>query len=303
MFFCIVKFLGLVIFFFPIWLSAQMLDNSKGFAFTELPYFNEKFIQTNRIKSLTGNFQYKKMGETIKNSKYVYQYEFDQKGHLVHSMETRLIGTIVDTLILYYEYDANNRLSVVRQRDNQGFFSTKYTYDNENRVIKEEYFRDIDTTSGNLIKPSFERSTFINSEYYDYQKNQALLKKIYYNNYDFPYMDEYITTGELGLVVKREKVIRTTSQKVTTDYEYNDKGWLSKEKTIASGSNNSNQETVFHYDKQGNLTEKQMYKNGEHYRDIQLIYSTKTGILSYTLTREVKTNFITILKFDKVEYY
>lgn len=303
MFFCVVKFFFLSLLFIPLGLLAQMLDNSKGFAFTELPYFNEQFIQSNHIKSLTGNFQYKKAGETIKNSKYIYRYEFDAKGHLIYSLETKLIGSIVDTMVLYYEYDASNRLSVVRQKDNQGFFSTKYTYDAENRVIKEEYFRDIDTTTNNVSKPNFERSTFINSEHFDYQQNQAILKKIYYNNYDFPYMDEYITTDKLGLVVKREKVIRTTSQVITTEYEYNEKGWVSKEKTSSPGVSNANKEIIFHYDKQGNLTDKQVYKNGEHYSEIQLIYNSKTGILSYTLTRDVKTNFITILKFDKVDYF
>lgn len=280
-----------------------MLDNSKGFAFTELPYFNEQFIKSNRIKSLIGSFQYKKAGETIKNSKYIYDYEFDANGHLIYSLETKLIGTIVDTLVLYYEYDGSNRLSIVRQKDNQGFFSTKFSYDNEGRVIKEEYYRDIDTTTNNVSKPNFERSTFINSERFDYQQNQAVLKKIYYNNYDFPYMDEYITKDKLGLVVKREKVIRTTSQVITTEYEYTDKGWISKEKTTSPGTSNANQEVSYNYDKQGNLTDKQIYKNGVHYRDIQLIYNSKTGILSYTLTRDVKTNFITILKFDKVVYF
>lgn len=287
----------------PLGLSAQMLDNSKGFAFTELPYFNEQFVKMNRIKSLVGSFQYKKTGETIKNSKFIYRYEFDEKGHLVYSLETKLIGTIVDTVVLYYEYDDKNNLSVVRQKDDKGFFATKYIYDDKNRLVKEEYYRDIDTTTNNVSNPSFERSIFINSERYEYQENMAMLKKTYYNNYDFPYLDEYIYTDKLGLVTKREKVVRTTSNLTTIEYEYNEKGWISKEKMFSATNTNNNKEMVFNYDKQGNLIDKQIYKNGVHVQDIQLIYNTKTGILSYTLTRDVATNYITILKFDKINYF
>lgn len=280
-----------------------MLDNSKGFAFTELPYFNEQFIKANRIKSLNGFFQNKKTGDIIRKTDYIYRYEFDQEGHLIYSLETKLIGKMVDTLVLYYEYDANNNLAVVRQKNDKGFFSTQFTYDTKNRIIKEAYYRDIDTMTNNVKAPQFERSTFISSERYEYEENTANLKKTYFNNYDFPYLDEYLTYNELGLLKDRKRVTRTTSQLTTITYDYNDKGWISKEVTVTPANKNSNQEIVFNYDKLGNLTDKQIYKNGEHIRDIQLIYNSKTGILSYTLTRDVKTNFITILKFDKIEYF
>ncbi len=280
-----------------------MLDNSKGFAFTELPYFNEQFIKANRIKSLNGFFQYKKTGDIIRKSDYIYRYEFDEKGHLIYSLETKVIGKMVDTLVLYYEYDVNNNLAIVRQKNAKGFFSTKFTYDTKNRVIKEAYYRDIDTTTNNVKSPQFERSTFISSERYEYQENTANIKRTYFNNYDFPYLDEYLTYNDLGLLKDRKRVTRTTSQMAITEYEYNDKGWISKEVTTTPTNKNANQEILFNYDKLGNLTEKQTYKNGEHVLEIQLIYNSKTGILSYTLTRDIKTNLITILKFDKIEYF
>lgn len=303
MLFCNVKHLIFILIIIPFCSFAQMLDNSKGFAFTQLPYFNEQFIKMNKIQSLNGFYQHKKLGDIIRKTDYIYQYKFDKEGRLIFSLETKLIGTIVDTLVLYYEYDADNRLSIVRQKDKDGFFSTKYNYDAKNRVIKEEYFRDIDTTTNNVSQPSFERSTYINSERYEYEENAALTKKIYYNNYDFPYLDEYITNNKFGLVEKKEKVIRTTSSVTTTTFEYNEKGWVSKKKVVSSSNKNLNTEIEFNYDAQGNLSDKQIYKNGEHITDIQLIYNSKTGILNYTLTRDVKTNFISILKFDKIVYY
>lgn len=303
LFICIVKILSTLFILFPLFAVAQMLDNSKGFAFSELPYFNEQFILKNKIKNLSGHFQYKKTGDVIRESKYLYRYEFDSKGHLIYSMETKLIGSIVDTVVLYYEYDAKNNLSVVRQKDLKGFFSTVYEYDEKNRIVKESYYRDIDTTSNNVVKPKFERSTYINSERFEYQENPSQLKKTYFNNYDIPYLDEYISYTETGQVKKKEEVVRTTSQRTITEYSYNAKGWVSKIQTSSSTNKNVNQEIIFNYDAQGNLTDKQIYKNGEHITEIQLIYNSKTGILSYTLTRDVKSNYITILKFDKIEYF
>ncbi|MBN9292573.1 MAG: hypothetical protein J0G96_01185 [Flavobacteriia bacterium] len=297
------RYIALLTGFLPFCLSAQMLDNSKGFAFTELPYFNEQFVKNNRIKTLNGHFQYKKTGDIIRESKYIYRYEFDRKGHLIYSLETKLIGTIVDTVVLYYEYDEKNNLSVVRQKDAKGFFSTRFTYDDKDRVIKEEYYRDIDTTTNNVVKPQFERSTYLNSERFEYTENPAVLKKTYFNNYDFPYLDEYLTYNDLGLLKKKEEIIRTTSQMTVTEYDYNPKGWVSRQKIYSPTNKNIQQEIIFNYDAQGNLTDKQIHKNGEHVTEIQLIYNSKTGILSYTLTRDIKTNFITILKIDNVEYF
>lgn len=277
-----------------------MLDNQKGVAFTDLPYFNKNFISANHIKALNGHFQYKKTGEAIKNSQFLYQYHFDREGRLTYSFETKLLGSIVDTLVLYYEYDAKNNLSVLRQKMGDSYFTTKYDYDPNNRVIKESYYKDIDTTNDNYLNPTFERSTFLSAQKYEYQYNGTQLKKTFYNNYNIPYQDEYITNNSLGLISKVETVIRTTSKRIITNYEYDDNGWISK---ISVKSPEETKIKEFHYDKRGNLLDEQIYRNDQHLTDIQIIYSKISGLLSYTLKHDIDTGLITILKIDKVIYY
>ena len=297
------KKLIVILLLFPLLLQAQMLDNSKGFAFTGNPFFNEQFIKQNRIKSISGHLQYKKKGDLIRASKYINQYKFDGNGKLIFSLQTELVGSIEDTVALYFQYDYRNNLSVLRQRSSQGYFSTRYIYNDKNQLIREDYYVDVDSTGDNVNNPHFERSTFINAEKYSYEVYPNFTKKTYYNNYDFPYMDETIVYNDLGLLEKTERTIKTTYRKTITTYEYNGKGWITK-KTVTSESNQEmNEETQFHYDKIGNLVDEQVYKNGVHKRDLQIIYNSKTGLISYTIDHDLDTELITILKIDKVEYY
>jgi hypothetical protein len=64
-----------------------------------------------------------------------------------------------------------------------------------------------------------------------------------------------------------------------------------------------NQEIRFKYDEFGNLIEKHIYKNNRFVTDIQVIYNLKTGLISSILTRDVSTNFISILRFEVVKFF
>lgn len=304
-FFCIVKrFLYILLVFISSTGNAQLLDNSKGNAFSSIPFFNESFIKNNHIKGLHGNFSNKKIGDRIRGSEYIYEYKFDENGRLTYSLETKpSFSNTVDTLILFYGYDDKGNLSYIRQKDYRGYWSTHYTYDDENRKIKEEYRRDIDTISDDILSPSFERSTVLNFETMKYQVDQNQTKMTRYNNYNFPYIEEIYQYNSDGYLIKKEEKLKMTSQSTFTTYEYTDKGWLARITTETPKNPNSNQEVQFKYDDAGNLTEKQIFKHGVHQTEIQLIYNSKTGLISYILTRDVPSNFISILKFDKYDYY
>ena len=59
----------------------------------------------------------------------------------------------------------------------------------------------------------------------------------------------------------------------------------------------------FKYDDLGNLVEKHIYKNGVFTMDIQIIYNSKSKLLSAVLTRQVSTGFILILRFQDYEFF
>src|SRR5690606_41249173 len=69
--------------------GAQVLDNSKGNAFTDKPFFNKNFIRNNKIKTISGRFNYKKSGQAIYTTDFFYVYSFDEEGNLDATFETR----------------------------------------------------------------------------------------------------------------------------------------------------------------------------------------------------------------------
>jgi len=281
--------------------KAQLLDNSKGTAFTDVPFFNESFIKNNRIKSLKGTYTFKKMGDVMRQTEFVYVYDFDEQGHLVKSYETKKTEGKLDTLVLFYGYDTRGNLAFIRRRDRNGFLSTHFEYDSLKRKVREEYRRDADS-SGTLLAPNFERSTVLNFETMTYQDAAGQQKRIVHNNYGFPYMEETSSFNKDGYLMNVEERLKMTSSTLTTLYGYNEKGWISKITTISSSNPATNQELFFKYDAQGNLVEKHIYKNGVFTTDIQVLYDSRTGLITSILTREVSSNFISILRFDEYKY-
>ena len=61
----------------------QVLDNRNGEAFTDKPFFNTSFIKENKLKKLKGTFTYKKQGQMMRATEFMYVYEFDTNGLLI----------------------------------------------------------------------------------------------------------------------------------------------------------------------------------------------------------------------------
>lgn len=291
-----------LILLFPFLGKSQILDNSKGNAFSEIPFFNEKFIKNNKIKSLQGTYTFKKMGDIMRETDLVYQYDFDSKGHLIQSFETSLENQKIDTNLLGYGYHKDGNLAFVRKKDRVGYYSTHYFYDSINRVIKEEYRRDIDT-AGTFFVPSFERSMILNFETIKHELTGNFEKSIVHNSYGLPFKEIISNYDSTGYLISKEEKLKFGNQRIMTLFEYTEKGWISKITTTNSTNSKGNQEVRFKYDDFGNVSEKHIYKNGQFITDIQVIYNLKTGLISSILTRDVSTNFISILRFESTRFY
>jgi YD repeat-containing protein len=297
-----VKNIVFFILLFPFCGKSQFLDNSKGNAFSEIPFFNEKFVKNNKIKSLKGTYTFKKMGDIMRETDYVFQYDFDNKGHLIQSFETNNESRKIDTTLLLYSYYKDGNLAFVRRKDNIGYYSTHFFYDSINRVIKEEYKRDIDT-AGTFFVPSFERSMLLNFETIKYEKTGVFEKSTVHNSYGLPFKEIISTHDSTGYLISKEEKLKFGNQRTITQFEYNENGWISNIKITNSNNSKLNQELRFKYDEFGNLSEKHIYKNNQFITDIQVIYNLKTGLISSILTRDVATNFISILRFEVVKFY
>lgn len=292
----------LLILLFPLIGKSQFLDNSKGTAFSEIPFFNEKFVKNNKIKSLKGTYTFKKMGDVMRETDLVFQYDFDTKGHLTQSFETNIVTEKIDTNLLMYSYHNSGNLAFVRKKNQTGYYSTLYFYDSNNRIIKEEYRRDIDT-AGTFFVPSFERSLILNFETIKYETNGKAEKAIVHNSYGFPYKEIISSIDSSGYLISKEEKLKFGNQIISYKYDYNEKGWISSLKILNLNHSKMNQEIRFRYDEFGNLIEKHIYKNNQFITDIQVIYNLKTGLISSILTRDVATNFISILRFEVVKFF
>ena len=99
----------------------QVLDNRNGEAFTDRPFFNEKFIKENNLKSLNGYFIYKKKGQSMNPTNFKYVYQFDRQGHLISSFERRSDNGTINEISNIYNYNEQNDLTFHRKKNGEGY--------------------------------------------------------------------------------------------------------------------------------------------------------------------------------------
>ena len=279
-------------------LSAQVLQNKEGEAFTDKPYFNRKFIYKNKIKQLTGYYTYKKHRDIMRETEYVYLYQFDEKGNLVSTLETCPDDGSKDTVRNVYKYDLQNNLIAHLKSDQDGFQAIYFQYDSLGRVISEEFKREVVDEHNQVIESvAFNKESF---KYFDYGLQT---KRTRYNSYDLPYLDEFFNYNELGYLVEHVERLKMTHDVYTIAYEYNEKGFISAIRKKKNDQNGFSEEISFEYDELGNLEQKHIYKNGVFTTDIQIIYNSKSKLISSVITRQVSTGFLMILRFREFEYY
>jgi hypothetical protein len=276
---------------------SQVLDNRKGEAFTDKPFFNEEFVRANKLKKLKGEFQYMKHGDGLRSTDFEYVYEFDDQGRLISTFETRTDDGSIDTTWQKYDYNDNDRVVKFSKTDMEGFQTINYTRDSLGRVLTEEFARDVDSAGVVVRSLTFNKESI---KYFDYDMQT---KRTRYNNYDLPYLDEYFNYNELGYLVERIERIKMTGTVYTFSYEYNREGKLSAIRKKSNKEEGYLEELLYKYDELGNLIEKHIYKKGVFTTDIQIMYSSKTKLLSTVLTREVATDFMMILRFRDYEFF
>lgn len=276
---------------------AQVLDNSKGEAFTNKPFFNKTFISNNKIKSIKGRFNYKKSGEAMYPTEYFYAYNFDKTGQLVSTFETRKDDGTVDTTWNEYVYDVLGSLIEHKQGTFKGKSTTIYRLDEKKRIVSEEYLTEsVDSTGQKTV-------VLLNSETMSYDDFGLQLKKTVSNSYGLPYKTEMSYFDENGYLLEWEERFLRTSNFNKRLYSYNEKGLPASISTYQKGSVNPIEEERYVYDKYSNLTEKHLYRNGVFTTDTQIIYNEHTKLMTAVIIRDVKTDFLMIIRFGEYEYF
>ena len=276
----------------------QMIHNLSGDAFTDKPFFDRDFIERNRIKSLAGNYSRKKDGDIVRASNDFFKYEFDSIGNLISTFQVRSELGKKDTALNFYYYNKNGSLSIHRKTENGGLTANHYSYDSLNRIISIEQTRDIINSKGEVL-----HTISINKETMKYFQSENGFKKVTYNNYGLPYMDEYEKWDSVGYKLEEIQVMRMSSTQYTKKFFYNDKGFLASWSTTVNESNNPLEECQFKYDNFGNLIERKNYKDGFFLGELQIIYDNKTQLLGSTIEKMSGSNLMLILRFQVVEFF
>ncbi len=282
--------------------SAQLLDNTKGVAFTDIPFFNTKFVKGCKLKEIHGKFTFKKQGDIMRESNYVYVFNFDTLGNLVRHYQTSKGDLVTDTNVRFYDYTQDGRIVRKRISQKKGFLSTYYSYNSNGQIVKEEVYRDIDTMNS-LLNPSIERSILWNTETMDYQLYEGQYKKKVFNSYGNQYLEVTKYLDSLGYLAREEELFTITRNRITTKYTYSDKGWIEKVSVYKNTDTVPMSESRFTYDTFGNLQSKLIYKDGVFITEYQIIYSGLTGLLYSIVMREVSSNFITIIRFSEPTFW
>ncbi|MNK12785.1 hypothetical protein D3C87_308610 [compost metagenome] len=282
--------------------SAQLIENTKGYAFTDIPFFNTKFTKGCKLKEIRGKFTFKKQGDIMRESNYVYVFDFDTLGNLSRHYQTSKGDQVTDTNVRFYDYTKDGRLVRKRISQRKGFLSTYYTYNSEGQIVKEEVYRDIDTMNS-LLAPSIERSILWNTETMEYQLYEGQYKKKVFNSYGNQYLEMTRYMDSLGYLAREEELFTITRNKITTKYKYSDKGWIEKISVYKNTDPVPTSESHYTYDSFGNLQSKLVYKDGVFITEYQIVYSGLTGLLYSIIMREVSSNFITIIRFSEPTFW
>lgn len=230
-------------------------------------------------------------------TEYYYVYTFNENGELISTYETRKDDGTSDTTWNEYVYDVWGSLTEHKQGTRKGKSSTIYRLDEKKRIISEEYLTEsIDSTGQKTV-------VLVNSENMTYEDFGLQLKKTVSNSYGLPYKTEVSYYDENGYLLEQEERFLRTSNFNKKLYSYNEKGLLALVAVYQKGSVEPIEEERFQYDKYGNLTEKHLYRNGVFTTDTQIIYSEQTKLMTAVIIREVKTDFLMIIRFGEYEYF
>ncbi|MCH2233086.1 MAG: hypothetical protein MK078_02450 [Crocinitomicaceae bacterium] len=277
----------------------QMLDNTMGQVFEEKPFFNTEFIAKNRIRSIKGNYSTKATLDQIRPNSDIYVYDFDKEGRLIREYKT----AFEDTIVVTYEYNEKNLLSLKRQSDQYGFHSYTFKYDEKGRIVEQEYRRDSNKNSDKM-NFDLDESYIITTEKFSYlDYSDSTYKKVYYNNAGFEYKTEFYYHTWDGQLTKQEGKLRNGSGNSKVRYSYDAKGRISGKQEEVTLTKKNVSRWEYEYDEIGNLQAVKYYRNGSWITEYQIVYERQTLLLSAIITRDHATNFMMILQFKDVDFY
>lgn len=281
--------------------SAQMINNGMANLFTETPFFNEKYVRSVNLKSITGTISTKKELGAIKSSEKKEAYIFNKKGNLIIHYLANNTKSKKDTVFTFYEYNKENKNIVMRVSDSYGFYSYTKNYDSSSRLLNQVYSRE-KNASKSKMNFKLEEKYVIFEESYQYSSQDSVNIVTTLNSNGRPYKVEKKFYNHLGYLIKSTTKLLISNKTKYELYHYNDRGFLKSKQYFKEAIKLPLKEIKYDYDEWGNVTFMDEYKNNERIIHKELLYEPSTLILKTILSQDLVSNLITITKF-KAKFY
>jgi hypothetical protein len=282
-------------------LFAQMINNESGQIFTEIPFFNEKYIRSVKLKSITGTISSKKELGSIKSSGKKEAYIFNENGNLtIHYLSSKNKNKS-DTTFTFYEYNLKNENIIFRVSDSYGFYSYTKKYDDRGKLIIKTYSREKNAAKSKM-NFKLEEKYVIFEESYLYLDKDSIVEVTTLNSNGRPYQRQiyyYDSFNYLFKMYTRQLISNSTKEE---KYTYNDRGYLKSIQYFNSENETPIKELRYDYDEWGNVTFMDEYKDNVRVIHKELLYDPSTLILKTILSQDLVSNLITIIKY-KPEFY
>jgi hypothetical protein len=282
-------------------LFAQMINNESGQIFTETPFFNEKYIRSVKLKSLTGTISSKKELGAIKSSGKKEAYIFNEKGNLtIHYLSSKTKNK-PDTTFTFYEYNLKNENTIFRVSDSYGFYSYSKKYNDLGKLINKTYSRE-KNASKSKMNFKLEEKYVIFQESYLYENKDSTIEVTTLNSNGRPYQRQIYYYDSFNYLFKIHTRLLISNTTKYEKYTYNDRGFLKSIQYFNNENETPIKELRYDYDEWGNVTFMDEYKDNVRVIHKELLYDPSTLILKTILSQDLVSNLITIIKY-KPEFY
>tara|TARA_B100000768_G_scaffold21491_1_gene19003 strand:+ start:1425 stop:2321 length:897 start_codon:yes stop_codon:yes gene_type:complete len=282
-------------------LFAQMINNESGQIFTETPFFNEKYIRSVKLKSITGTISSKKELGAIKSSGKKEAYIFNEKGNLtIHYLSSKSKSKS-DTTFTFYEYNLKNENTIFRVSDSYGFYSYSKKYNDLGKLINKTYSRE-KNASKSKMNFKLEEKYVIFEESYLYENKDSTIEVTTLNSNGRPYQRQIYYYDSFNYLFKIHTRLLISNSTKYEKYTYNDRGFLKSIQYFINQNETPIKELRYDYDEWGNVTFMDEYKDNLRVIHKELLYDPSTLILKTILSQDLVSNLITIIKY-KPEFY
>lgn len=304
-------------------LIAQTLIPTAETAFESQLPFNNEYIKTQKIKSITFDIIDKKDLQVAEDKGLLTYYEFNSNGLLIRFYNTSIIKVIqkeyhsepvyrrgkkisnghsytkndyvYDTVSTNYFYTPNNLLKLKRYNDGSYYESHYYDYSIEGKVEKEKRCKETNV-SENKTEFKLGAQFVISDEVFKYLstgKNQY--KKTCMNDEGRPYKEIIYTMNDAKQPISINEQYTVAWITQNSNFTYNAKGQLTKASYKSNSNGDLEQTRTYEYDANDCLLTEKQYKNGILLNEVSYITDATKKVTSYII-RDSNNKSLRIVK-------